>query len=67
VAAATCGREKTRKKLLFFRPFGEEVLANCEAGYGVVSEPFTYKHNVKRGDTITLRLELRLQDFRIAM
>jgi len=32
----------------------------------IVSEPFTYKHRVKRGDTISLRLGTSLASFRIA-
>ena len=45
----------------------EEVLQELRVENSViVSEPFTYKHGVKRGDTISLRLGASLASFRIA-
>jgi putative ABC transport system permease protein len=45
----------------------EEVSQELHNGNSViVSEPFTYKHNVKHGDTISLRLGTSLAGFRIA-
>jgi putative ABC transport system permease protein len=44
----------------------EQVLADLKnADAVVVSEPFTYKHHVKTGDTLKLSLGERQQDFKI--
>src|SRR5262249_32755645 len=44
-----------------------EVLEELRAGNSViVSEPFTYKHNLKQGDAISLRLGTSQPVFRIA-
>ncbi len=68
VAAADLGGSQKRGRTDFFsgRP-AQEVLQELRAGNSViVSEPFTYKHRVKRGDTISLRLGTSLASFRIA-
>ncbi|MBS1864908.1 MAG: ABC transporter permease, partial [Acidobacteria bacterium] len=68
VAAATLGSSRRHARSDFFsgRP-SVEVLAELRSGnVVVVSEPFTYKHNVKRGDTISLNLGSSRADFRIA-
>ena len=67
VAAADIHGRRKREKSGFFsgRP-NEEVLAELRSGNNVVvSEPFTYKHDVVRGDAITLRLGTSLTSFRI--
>jgi len=68
VAAADLrGARKRGRSDFFSGRSSEEVLAELRSGDTVVvSEPFTYKHNVKRGDTITLRLGTSLTSFRIA-
>lgn len=68
VAAITLGGSKKhgRSNFLSGRP-SEEVLAELRDGnMAVVSEPFTYKHHVKRGDTISLHLGASRADFQIA-
>lgn len=68
VAAADLHESRRRGRSDFFsgRP-AEEVLDELRGGDTViVSEPFTYKHNVKRGDAISLPLGKSLVNFRIA-
>ncbi len=68
VAAADLRESRKRGRSDFFsgRPV-DEVLAELRTGNAaVVSEPFTYKHKVKRGDTISLPLGTALVNFRIA-
>jgi putative ABC transport system permease protein len=68
VAAADLrGSEKRgRSEFLSGRP-EEDVLAEMRGeNVVVVSEPFTYKHHVKRGDSITLRLGTERAVFQIA-
>jgi putative ABC transport system permease protein len=68
VAAADVRESRKRGRSDFFsgRP-AEEVWQELRSGDAVVvSEPFTYKHNVKQGDTITLPLGASLAKFRIA-
>jgi putative ABC transport system permease protein len=68
VAAADLRGARKRGRSDFFsgRPT-EEVLVELRSGNAVaVSEPFTYKHDLVRGDTITLRLGTALASFRIA-
>ena len=68
VAAADLRDARKRGRSDFFsgRPTNE-VLAELRSGNAVVvSEPFTYKHHVKAGDTITLRLGMERASFRIA-
>ena len=68
VAAADLrgSRKRGRSDFLSGRPT-EEVLEELRSGNSViVSEPFTYKHNVKQGDTILLPLGTALARFRIA-
>ncbi len=68
VAAATLGNSRKGMRSDFFsgRP-SAEVLAELRSGNAVVvSEPFTYKHGVKRGDTISLKLGTSRAEFRIA-
>jgi len=68
VAAADLRESRRRGRSDFFsgRP-AEEVWQELRSGNAVVvSEPFTYKHNVKQGDTITLPLGTSLAKFRIA-
>jgi putative ABC transport system permease protein len=68
VAAITLGGSKKhgRSNFLSGRP-SEEVLAELRGGNAlVVSEPFTYKHHVKRGDTVSLGLGASRADFWIA-
>jgi putative ABC transport system permease protein len=68
VAAASFGgsRKHASSDFLSGRP-SDEVLAELRSdNVVVVSEPFTYKHSVKRGDTIALKLGTSRADFRIA-
>ncbi len=68
VAAATLGnsRKQSRSDFISGRP-SEEVLGELRNENAVVvSEPFTYKHKVKRGDTISLNLGTSRAAFRIA-
>ena len=68
VAAADLRESGRRGRSDFFsgRP-AEEVWQELRSGDAVVvSEPFTYKHNVKQGDTIALPLGTSLVKFRIA-
>ena len=68
VAAADLQGSQKRGHTDFFsgRPV-EDVLRELRAGNSViVSEPFAYKHGVKRGDTISLHLGTSLASFRIA-
>src|SRR5260221_9726469 len=68
VAAADLRESRKRGRSDFFsgRP-AEEVWQELRSGDAVVvSEPFTYKHNVKQGDMITLPLGTSLVKFRIA-
>jgi len=68
VAAADLRESRRRGHSDFFsgRP-SEEVLKELRTGDAVVvSEPFTYKHNLKQNDSITLRLGTSLATFRIA-
>src|SRR5437660_322842 len=68
VAAADLRESRKRGHSDFFsgRP-SEEVLKELRSGDAVVvSEPFTYKHNLKQNDSITLRLGTSLATFRIA-
>src|SRR2546430_1731765 len=68
VAAADLRESRKRGHSDFFsgRP-AEEVLQELRSGDAVVvSEPFTYKHNLKQNDSITLRLGTSLATFRIA-
>jgi len=67
VAGADLRGSQKRGRSDFFsgRP-SEEVLEELRAGNNVVvSEPFTYKHNVKQGDTISLPLGSSLVEFRV--
>jgi len=68
VAAMNLGGSKKHGRSTFFSGrSSEEVLAELRNGNAVVvSEPFTYKHNVKRGDTVSLSLGTTRVDFRIA-
>jgi len=68
VAAADFhGSHKRGRSDFFSGRTGEEVFQELRGGNSViVSEPFTYKHNVKVGDTISLRLGTSLASFRIA-
>ncbi|HWZ99691.1 MAG TPA: FtsX-like permease family protein [Candidatus Dormibacteraeota bacterium] len=68
IAAADLHGTQKRGRTDFFsgRP-SEDVLEELRTGNSVVvSEPFTYKHGVKRGDTISLKLGTSLASFRIA-
>jgi len=68
VAAADFHGSHKRGRSDFFsgRP-ADEVMQELRSGNSViVSEPFTYKHNLKQGDTISLRLGTSLTSFRIA-
>ena len=68
VAAADFRESLKRDRSDFFsgRPT-QIVLRELRSGDNiVVSEPFTYKHNVKQGDSITLPLGTSLVNFRIA-
>jgi putative ABC transport system permease protein len=68
VAAADLRESRKRGHSDFFsgRP-AEEVLNELRSGDAVVvSEPFTYKHKLKRNDFISLRLGTSLASFRIA-
>jgi putative ABC transport system permease protein len=68
VAAADLRESRKRGRSQFFsgRPT-QEVLQELRTGNAVVvSEPFTYKHNLKRNDSISLRLGASLATFRIA-
>ena len=68
VAAADLRESRKRGRSDFFsgRPV-DEVLGELRTGNAVVvSEPFTYKHSVKTGDTISLPLGTSLVNFRIA-
>jgi len=68
IGAATLGGSRRRGHGDFFSGRASEtVLAELRTGNAVVvSEPFTYKHKVKRGDTISLNLGTSRADFRIA-
>jgi putative ABC transport system permease protein len=68
IGAATLGGTRRRGRSDFFSGRANEaVLAELRTGNAVVvSEPFTYKHKVKRGDTISLNLGTSRADFRIA-
>jgi putative ABC transport system permease protein len=68
VAAADFhGSHKRGRSEFFSGRSSDEVLQELRSGNSViVSEPFTYKHNLKRGDTISLRLGTSLASFRIA-
>src|SRR5438552_7704094 len=68
VAAADLRESRKRGHSDFFsgRP-AEEVWQELRNGDAVVvSEPFTYKHNLRRNDSISLRLGSSLATFRIA-
>ena len=68
IAAADLHESRRRGRSDFFsgRP-AEEVLHELRGGNAViVSEPFTYKHKLKRGDTISLPLGTSLVNLRIA-
>ncbi len=68
VAAADFHGSHKRGRSDFFsgRP-ADEVLQELRSGSSIiVSEPFTYKHNVKAGDTIALRLGTSRASFRIS-
>ncbi len=68
VAAADLqgGHKRGRSNFFSGRP-AEQVFQELRSGNSViVSEPFTYKHNVKAGDTISLRLGTSLASFRIS-
>ncbi|HXJ46749.1 MAG TPA: FtsX-like permease family protein [Candidatus Dormibacteraeota bacterium] len=68
VAAADLRESQKRGRSDFFsgRP-AEEVWNELRSGDAVVvSEPFTYKHNLKRNDSISVRLGTSLATFRIA-
>ena len=68
VAAADFhGSHKRGRSDFFSGRSAEEVFRELHTSNSViVSEPFTYKHNVKAGDTISLRLGTSLASFRIA-
>jgi putative ABC transport system permease protein len=68
VAAANFhGSHKRGRSDFFSGRSPEEVFRELRSGNSViVSEPFTYKHNAKAGDTISLRLGTSLASFRIA-
>ncbi len=68
VAATDLRESRKRGRSDFFsgRP-AEEVWQELRNGDAVVvSEPFTYKHNLRRNDSISLRLGSSLATFRIA-
>jgi len=68
VAAADLRESRKRGRSDFFSGRSAEVvLQELRSGDAVVvSEPFTYKHNLKQNDSITLRLGTSLATFRIA-
>jgi len=67
VAAADFhGAHKRGRSDFFSGRSSDEVLQELRTFNSViVSEPFTYKHNLKRGDNISLRLGASLATFRI--
>jgi putative ABC transport system permease protein len=65
-AAEFHGSHKRGRSDFFSGRSAEEVAKELRSGnFVIVSEPFTYKHNVKRGDAISVRLGTSLASFRI--